>query len=163
MSIIRKRIREKFDIKLSQVYKHFWYLSAYSRYLIYGNTETSKRTHIFIDEAQDLSAMEIELIRKINTPAEKQKSHLPVMNIFGDTNQMISKHGVGRWGDINYISDEFMLDENFRNTNQVVDYCNNKLKLNIQINRIAEILIVVFIIITLSILSSMLSYDYIIP
>ena len=49
------------------------------------------------------------------------------MNLFGDTNQMISTHGIRKWSDVDFISELYTLEENFRNTNQVVDYCNNNL------------------------------------
>lgn len=50
---------------------------------------------------------------------------LVVMNLFGDVNQTITLHGMTSWRDLGFIRDVHTLDENFRNTNQIVDFCNH--------------------------------------
>lgn len=114
-NICRKKVKTEFNIKICDIYKHYWYLSLYCNYLINGNVGKA-RPYFFIDECQDLSASEIELIRKLNNK--------PVMNLFGDVNQVITEHGIHNWSVIAGDWDVLQLDENFRNTNQIVDFCN---------------------------------------
>lgn len=123
MNSCRKKIKAEFDIKICDAYKHFWYLSLYCNYLINGDTQKA-RPYIFIDEAQDLSPAEIELIQKLNNQ--------PVVNLFGDINQVITTHGVRDWNEISGKLDVLKLDENFRNTNQIVDFCNRVLPFRMQ-------------------------------
>ena len=40
---------------------------------------------------------------------------------------MITSHGIKDWSQLGIVSDIYTLDENFRNTNQIVDYCNKNL------------------------------------
>lgn len=115
MNICRKKIKDEFNIKVCDIYKHYWYIALYCNFLINGNTSKA-RPYIYIDEAQDLSISEIELIRKLNNK--------PVMNLFGDINQVITDHGVHDWSSVAGDWDVLQLDENFRNTNQIVDFCN---------------------------------------
>ena len=84
-----------------------------------------------MDEAQDLSVSELELINKINSyyedKGEFHVAYTPVINVFGDVNQMITEHGIRTWDSVDFISDRYELDENFRNPNQIVDFCNSRL------------------------------------
>ena len=134
----RRRIKEEFGISLCKKYKHYWYLSLYCHYLARG-TISKPTEYLFIDETQDLSASEIELIYKINSAHSVQssdKDRHPTINMFGDINQTVTDHGIKSWGEIyntglwqhgfsekNY----YTLDENFRNTNQIIDFCNRVL------------------------------------
>lgn len=120
----KKLIFKGFGIKISEIYKHYWYLNLYCTYL----TRPIKLTdikYVFIDEAQDLSVSEIELIYKINNLNDK-----PVINLFGDTNQMITTHGIDDWSKLQMVPEIYILEENFRNTNQIVEYCNKNLVIN---------------------------------
>lgn len=126
-NICKKKIKEEFGLAICEKYKHFWYLRLYCSYLT-QNAKFPKRKYLFVDEAQDLSVSEISLIQKINNAQDNKV----VLNLFGDTNQMISKHGVTSWSDISSITSKYVLNENFRNTNQIVDYCNKNLSLNMK-------------------------------
>lgn len=120
----KKAIKREFNIKICHAYKHYWYLSLYCRYLVYGN-EGKGRKYIYVDEAQDLSTSELELLYKFNSKETKDGGiELPVFNVFGDVNQVISSYGIKDWDSIDYISNRFILEENFRNTNQIIEYCN---------------------------------------
>lgn len=103
----------------------------YCKYLTRPIKNDTKK-YIFLDEAQDLNISEIELINKLNI--SKVKSSLsndeinPVMNLFGDTKQMITKHGISDWKLLScLIPKVYDLNENFRNTNQIIEYCNKNL------------------------------------
>lgn len=121
----KKQIRQEFDIKICDIYKHYWYLLLYCNYLTRPMSDENSLGYIFIDEAQDLSLSEIELIKKISSI-----SHNANINLFGDTNQTITTHGIKDWSQLNIVSEIHYLNENFRNTNQIVDYCNKNLKIN---------------------------------
>lgn len=125
----KKAIKDEFDITICKLYKHYWFINLYCQYLTRPQNG-SKYEFIYIDEGQDLSKAEIELIYKINStlysPDEEQVSS-PVMNIFGDVNQTITKHGICNWDEISFINTRYLLDENFRNPNQIVEYCNEVL------------------------------------
>lgn len=124
LNACKKAIATEYNIKICNIYKHYWYLNLYCSYLTRPLKITDKK-FIFIDEAQDLSVAEIELINKINSTTSK-----PIINLFGDTNQTITSHGVKDWAQLQIISDVYTLNENFRNTNQIVDFCNEHLSTN---------------------------------
>ena len=67
---------------------------------------------------------ELELIQKLNNK--------PVMNLFGDINQVITSHGISDWNTVPGAMEVLYLDENFRNTNQIVDFCNGTLPFRMQ-------------------------------
>lgn len=123
-SIMRGTIYDKFHKRPSKVYKHYWYLFTYARYLVRNNFNSVYK-YIYIDEAQDFSLSELKLIYKINNVDTQ-----PYFNLFGDINQTISSFGIKNWKELpKYLGSKeiIKLDENFRNTNQVVDYCNGTL------------------------------------
>lgn len=126
--ICRKKVRKEFNIRLCDIYKHYWYLAAHCKFLVCEN-RFERKHYLFIDEAQDLSTAELSLIRKINTEDGVDgytPESFPVMNVFGDVNQMITTHGISTWKSLSYIANIYNLRENFRNTNQIIEYCNNR-------------------------------------
>lgn len=125
-SLVKSNLFRIYRIKICKVYKHYWFLQLYCKYLV-GNLMNKKNKYIFVDEAQDLSPNEIDLIYKINKINENNVEQEPILNLFGDVNQTISDYAVKDWKSLNLGLKEFMLDENFRNTNQIVEYCNNNL------------------------------------
>ena len=128
----KRRIRNEFDVKISSAYKHYWYLQTYCAYLTKGIRETPRR-YLYIDEAQDLSMSEIELMRKVNIAHnDDQFSMMPVLNLFGDVHQTITQHGVHDWSEVAFIPNVYTLNENFRNTNQIVAFCNSRFKFKMQ-------------------------------
>ena len=131
----KKKIKQEFGIKVCELYKHYWYLALYCQYLTRSRTG-QRYTHFFIDEAQDLSFSELELIYKLNSIiVEEGGTHrlqTPRMNVFGDINQMITEHGIHSWEELSFITERYELAENFRNTNQIVDFCNQYLPLHMQ-------------------------------
>lgn len=118
LNLSKKIIKEKHEYILCNQYKHYWFLSLYFNYLIRGNIKNI-RNFLFVDEAQDLSQAELNLLYKLNNN--------PIINLFGDINQSISSHNIKNWNALSFIDTKFILDENFRNTNEVVEYCNSKL------------------------------------
>ena len=73
-----------------------------------------------IDEAQDYSEIEIELLRKVNKDV--------IINIYGDINQSAYKNGIHRW---DYLCkklnlNKYVLNENYRNPIEITEHCNNE-------------------------------------
>lgn len=121
-NMARKTIKERFNIAICKRYKHYWFLKIYFSYLLGGIV--SAKEFLFIDEAQDLSPVEINLLQKLNTLRGRT-----VFNLFGDVKQVISGYGVKNWKQFQFIDKIFILDENFRNTNQIIEYCAKNIKL----------------------------------
>lgn len=85
-----------------------------------------KDRYMYIDEGQDLSLNEYQLIQLLN-------EHTVVFNIYGDINQDISNTtSPWSWDDLRQItySSYFELNENYRNTIEVTHYCNQKLNMH---------------------------------
>lgn len=68
---------------------------------------------VFVDEGQDVSAAEYELLHAIHSDA--------AFNIFGDLRQNVTPwRGVQDWGVLG--EKVYYLDQNYRNTNEIVDF-----------------------------------------
>ncbi|MDD4624387.1 MAG: hypothetical protein PHX40_03350 [Bacilli bacterium] len=93
-----------------------------------GYSVKKEYSYMYIDEAQDYNDSEIKTIYLLEGK--------PVLNIYGDINQRIFEnvHERKNWHSLmKLISIKFNqheLNENYRNTIQIVDYCNKKLNLN---------------------------------
>lgn len=129
-----------FDILLNNKYsfseyslkKHSFYRNDIFMILYILNKldfkKQSKYKYLYIDEAQDYNDEEIKLLKEIEGN--------PIINIFGDYNQNISLNSKNRrnWKNlIDTIAEKinyFELNENYRNTINVVNYCNTTLKLD---------------------------------
>lgn len=79
---------------------------------------------LFVDEGQDISAVEYELLRLINPSA--------CFNVFGDLKQNITDYrGVGNWEECMKCN-IYELNQNYRNTNQIVDFVSSALDCDMQ-------------------------------
>jgi DNA helicase IV len=78
-------------------------------------------TFINIDEGQDISLLEYQLLDSIN-------NHKTTFNIYGDVNQLINgKRGVDDWTKLSMMNFEiYTLKEDYRNTKEITEYCNKK-------------------------------------
>ncbi len=82
-------------------------------------------SYLFVDEGQDISACEYDLIRKINKKAS--------FNIFGDTAQNVTPwRGVRDWEKVFPDYSIYTLNQNYRNTNQIVDFVAKTLQVDMQ-------------------------------
>jgi len=78
-----------------------------------GYNLSPKFSFLFIDEGQDISVAEYDVLRAINDRA--------TFNVFGDLKQNITPfRGVGDWEKLGLK--EYNLNLNYRNTNEIVDY-----------------------------------------
>ena len=83
-----------------------------------GFNLSPKYSFIFVDEGQDISPAEYEVIRKVNDRA--------VINIFGDLKQNVTLYrGIKDWSELGFKT--YSLDLNYRNTNQIVEYVSENL------------------------------------
>lgn len=107
---------KKHDIKDYADYKFWLFNQSYFKYLIEGKSKNPDEL-IYIDEAQDLNDNEIELIHNYNNRC--------IINLYGDIHQVVNDHGIQDWNKLPMISKAYELNDNFRNTNQIINYCNN--------------------------------------
>jgi len=87
----------------------------------FWNKTVGNEKLICIDEGQDVSYMEYERIIAQN------KQSKAYYNIYGDLNQRIKQgRGLVTWEQIKrkLLATEYLLNENYRNTNQITQYCN---------------------------------------
>lgn len=80
-----------------------------------------------VDEGQDLAINEYKLIKRIN------QNDL-VFNAFGDINQLIKPgRGISDWSEFEKVfhAQEYELNENYRNTNQITKCCNTSFGMNV--------------------------------
>lgn len=83
--------------------------------------------YMCVDEGQDLALNEYRLISELN-----QKE--VVFNIFGDTNQLMKPgRGITDWNSVmqEFSAEQYMLNENYRNTNQITRFCNDNFGLKV--------------------------------
>ena len=79
---------------------------------------------VFIDEGQDISVNEYELLKTINPDVS--------FNIYGDLEQNITPYrGIEKWEQIGDFP-VYRLNQNYRNTNQIVHYVSERLKIDMQ-------------------------------
>ncbi|MBE7085386.1 MAG: hypothetical protein E7368_04970 [Clostridiales bacterium] len=82
-------------------------------------------SYVFVDEAQDISPCEYALLRKINKKAS--------FNVFGDLAQNVTSwRGVKTWEEAFPDFEVYTLNQNYRNTNQIVDFVSSSLQLDMQ-------------------------------
>lgn len=83
-----------------------------------GFNLSPKFSFMFIDEAQDISPAEYEVLKAVNDRA--------IFNIFGDLKQNITPvRGITDWSALGYKI--YNLNLNYRNTNQIVEYVSKNL------------------------------------
>ena len=131
VDIVRYFYREtvkKYKTKYGMTSKKMYSSDAYALCVIcagISNRLSPAYSYVFVDEGQDISACEYELIRKINKKA--------AFNIFGDVAQNVTPwRGVAKWDSVFPDFNLFTLNQNYRNTNQIVDFVSSSLGLDMQ-------------------------------
>lgn len=87
----------------------------------YFNKRIGNMQFICVDEGQDLAVNEYRLLLELN-------QNNVVFNIFGDTNQLMkSNRGISDWNLLvsEFDAEQYVLNENYRNTNQITRFCND--------------------------------------
>lgn len=131
IDIVRYFYREtvkKYKLRYGMTSKAMYRSDAYALCVICA--ELSDRLspvygYLFIDEGQDISACEYDLIRKINKKA--------AFNVFGDIAQNVTPwRGIKDWSKTFPEFEIYGLNQNYRNTNQIVDFVSSELRLDMQ-------------------------------
>ena len=79
---------------------------------------------VFVDEGQDISGKRIQLLHSFNEDA--------AFNVYGDLAQNITKfRGLHDWKAVG-AGQQYELNQNYRNTNQIVEYVSEKLNIAMQ-------------------------------
>ncbi len=108
-------------------YRFHLYLYLQYYYLYFGRI-TGPDSFLCIDEAQDLSVTEYQLLR--NVLGERC-----VFNLYGDVNQQIYRYkGIDDWAELsNIIGNKlYFLNENYRNALQITEFCNKEFEADVQ-------------------------------
>ena len=96
-----------------------FYLKIYTS--LHANVKLPEYQFICVDEGQDLNKADYDMLHKIYPDA--------VLNIFGDTNQVIHEScGIHRWREETGVEKEYFLNRNYRNDAAIVDFCNKHFK-----------------------------------
>lgn len=87
----------------------------------YAANLSEKKKYIYIDEFQDFSSLELELIKDIFP--------LSTISLFGDIKQCINEKGIKSKNDIpaNLYEKEYRINENYRNAHQITNYVKTEL------------------------------------
>jgi len=105
-------------------------VGKYHRYDLYAELLFAKKyfgkvqgttRFMCVDEGQDLALNEYKLISELNQDDV-------IFNIYGDINQLMKPgRGIADWEELKklYGADEYVLNENYRNTNQITRFCNS--------------------------------------
>lgn len=119
-----KKYKQKFGMTEKKMYPSDAYAVCLICYYL-GRRLTPSHSYVFVDEAQDISLNEYRLLQLINENA--------TFNLFGDTEQNVTPYrGVRSWTDAFPQYTLYTLNQNYRNTNQIVDYVAAELSLDMQ-------------------------------
>jgi len=89
-----------------------------------GENMPAHYSRVFVDEGQDISVNEYKLLKMINKNAS--------FNIFGDLKQNITPlRGLSDWSQA-FSFPVYTLNQNYRNTNQIVDYVARSVDVDMQ-------------------------------
>ena len=119
---------KKFKLKYGMTGKKMYRSDAYALCVVCaGLTDklSPVYSYLFVDEAQDISSCEYDLLRQINKKAS--------FNVFGDIAQNVTPwRGVKDWSSVFPDFEIYGLNQNYRNTNQIVDFVSQTLGLDMQ-------------------------------
>lgn len=98
-------------------------LLLYINYLHFGGMLNADRLLCF-DEAQDYNENEYKTLKLVNRNV--------IFNLYGDVNQSIFAKGIKDWDLLKKVTDfnYYNLNENYRNTEQITNFCNKIFKYN---------------------------------
>ncbi len=131
VDIVRYFYREtvkKYKVRYNMLSKKMYRSDAYALCVICAGISdrlSPVYSYVFVDEGQDISSCEYNLIQKINKKAS--------FNIFGDTAQNVTPwRGVRNWQKAFPTFSLYLLNQNYRNTNQIVDFVASALQVDMQ-------------------------------
>ena len=117
-----KRARRRFGVPVGKLYPS----DAYALCLMLcklGYDLSPKHSFVFIDEGQDISEGEYYVLKYVNDRAR--------FNVFGDLKQNITPYrGLKDWSCVE--KEIYTLNQNYRNTNQIVEFVSRELNIDMQ-------------------------------
>jgi len=123
-----KETVKKYKKKYGMTDKKMYRSDAYALTLLCaltGRKLSPTYAHLFIDEGQDISACEYALLKRVNPKAS--------FNVFGDTEQNVTPYrGVKNWSEGFDGFSLYTLNQNYRNTNQIVEYVSDTLQVDMK-------------------------------
>ena len=123
-----KETVKKYKAKYGMISKKMYRSDAYALCVICAGISerlSPAFSYVFVDEGQDVSPCEYALLRKINPKAS--------FNVFGDIAQNVTSwRGVNNWEKVFPDFSVYTLMQNYRNTNQIVEFVARKLHLDMQ-------------------------------
>ncbi len=119
-----KKAKKKYGMTSKKMYRSDAYALCVVCALT-GRKLSPSYAHLFIDEAQDISQGEYALIKLVNPKA--------TFNIFGDIEQNVTPcRGVKDWKQVFPEFSLFVLNQNYRNTNEIVEFVSKNLNVDMQ-------------------------------
>ena len=119
-----KKYKTSYGMTSNKLYRSDLYALCCICSMLCENLSPAYR-YVFVDEGQDISPCEYALIRKINDKA--------AFNVFGDTSQNVTAwRGVQDWRKVFPDFSFYELNQNYRNSNQIVEFVSKELSLNMQ-------------------------------
>ncbi len=119
-----KKYKKKYQMTSKKLYKSDAYALCVICSLLTDRL-SPVYSYVFVDEAQDISPCEYDLLRKINKKAS--------FNVFGDIAQNVTSwRGVKDWKQVFPDYEIYGLNQNYRNTNQIVDFVASSLSIDMQ-------------------------------
>lgn len=117
--IIADLQRNNIDIPREKFTRFQLLLMLYINYLQFGGILNGDKLLCF-DEAQDYNEVEYRILKLVNDKT--------IFNLYGDINQAIFSKSLTDWNGLKkFINfNQYNLKENFRNTKQISDFCNQK-------------------------------------
>jgi len=106
-------------VRFHNQYKYYYYLKLALMHKL--GFEFDELSLVMIDEAQEYTTSEINLISKIYSKA--------FINLYGDINQLTSEIGLVNWDNLKDKFDFYELNENYRNPKPIVEYINESLEM----------------------------------
>lgn len=117
-----KYSRKKYGVKAGKLYPSDVYALCFMLCEL-GFDLAPKHSFVFIDEGQDISEGEYYVLKHVNDRAR--------FNVFGDLMQNITPYrGLSDWSSVE--NTVYTLNQNYRNTNQIVDFVARELKIDMQ-------------------------------
>ena len=117
-----EKIHEKYQskIRFHNQFKYYYYLRL--GVMESFNFEFKPLKLLMIDEAQEFSISEFNLIKKIHPNA--------YLNFFGDINQVTSCIGLSSWDLLKSEYKYYELNENYRNPKPIVSFINDQVEMS---------------------------------
>lgn len=119
------------NLNVQSDYRDDIYLSQTEAFVLtyvlleYSGPVSTQKMYVYIDEFQDFSPLELEMIHRLYPSS--------IFNLFGDISQCISQKGIHRESQIpSFISGNkpYIINENYRNARQITNYVNATFKMN---------------------------------